>query len=191
MITPEAWTLVKLFTVNALQLNKLSRLRKTIEKTMWIKNMNVNKKKILMKNIIIFLHGISLKKKKKYEVLYCGVITSCQNLVKFRERRRPKFYWILILVYVLPLILITPWTTMKSRAQKYSFKTVVHLLTINGFIILRNNCPIICVSRNCPVLTRVLRNLKTNELKQIASRCTLHKIDRNVMDTIFKPKIIT
>lgn len=59
MITPEAWTLVKLFTVNALQLNKLSRLRKTIEKTMWIKNMNVNKKKILMKNIIIFLYGIS------------------------------------------------------------------------------------------------------------------------------------
>ena len=59
MITPGAWTLVKLFTVNALQLNKLSRLWKTIEKTMWIKNMNVNKKKILMKNIIIFLHGIS------------------------------------------------------------------------------------------------------------------------------------
>ena len=96
-----------------------------------------------------------------------------------------------LLVYVLPLILITPWTTMKSRAQKYSFKTVVHLLTINGFIILRNNCPIICVSRNCPVLTRVLRNLKTKKLKQIASRCTLHKIDRNIMDTIFKPKIIT
>lgn len=139
-----------------------------------------------MKNIIIFLHGISFKKNTKFFIAVS--LRPAKTLWNSGNDEGQNFTG---LVYVLPLILITPWTTMKSRAQKYSFKTVVHLLTINGFIILRNNCPIICVSRNCPVLTRVLRNLKTNELKQIASRCTLHKIDRNVMDTIFKPKIIT